>query len=279
MKRALIFCSIFLASSVSVNSAETAKEIITATWSKVDLQLALNNRLAEMPSPYLDNSHASGEGGTRSVAKAVVFSAVIPGTGQIYNGSILKSIFFLAVEVGTITGYIINQNRGGDLENLFEAFADQHWVELDYWQSVAFDSGLTQTDIAGLDMFTLRGILSGYERRKFSHFLPERKNQQYYENIGKYDQFNAGWDDGEAIRARDSENREQYTLMRKDTNDHFKRASNFAAAALFNHVLSALDAGWTAKRHNKEILKGSLEMQGRVYGAEVVPTLVLGLTW
>lgn len=272
MKRALIFCGMFLASSISVNSAETAKEIITATWSKVDLQLALNNQLSAKQS-YLSNNQV-GQGGTRSVAKAVLFSAAVPGAGQIYNGSILKSIAFLAIEAGALTGHFINQNRGNDLEGKFEVFADGHWSEDEYWSSVAIDAGL---DPNNYDLAALRE----YEREHFSHFLPERKSQQYYENIGKYDQFNAGWDDGENIRDRDSAfgHREDYTLMRKDANDHFKRASNFAAAALFNHVLSALDAGWTAKRHNKQILKGSIEMQGRVYGAEVIPTLVLGVAW
>lgn len=267
MKKLIVTCT-FLCLASSNFAAETAKEIIAATWARVDLQLAFNHQFAAN-QPRLSSNNQS-EIGTRSVAKAVLFSAAIPGAGQIYNGSILKSILFLALEAGALTGHFINQNRGNELEDEFEDFADLYWSEQEYWESLAQESGLNVNDL---------DALREYERQNFSHFLPQQKNQQYYENIGKYDQFNAGWDDSENIRARDSVHREQYTLMRKDANDHFKRATNFAAAALFNHVLSALEAGWSAKRHNKQIMKASLEMQGRLYGTEVVPTLVLGMTW
>jgi hypothetical protein len=282
MKTSLISLVALLTCFVSVaTSGESAKEVIAASWTKVDLQLALSNQLATHPVYPLAQTYET-KNNKRSVAKAVLFSAVVPGTGQLYNRSLLKSIFFLAVEVGALTGHFINQNRGDDLETQFEAFADQHWNELDYWVSVAKDSGLTELDINGMDETALRAILTDYERRSFSHFLPQQKNQQYYENIGKYHQFNAGWDDGELgprTLTTDSENRTEYTLIRKDANDNFKRASNFAAAALFNHVLSALEAGWSANRHNKQTVKADLEIQGRLYGTEVVPTLVLGMTW
>ncbi len=272
MTKSLTFVALFLIGSAPLNyAAETAKEVIAATWGKVDFQLAFNQRSAER---QIGPSNSPNKTGARSIAKAALFSAVIPGAGQIYNGSILKSIFFIAVEAGALTGHFINQNRGHELEDVFEAFADQHWSEQQYWRSLAIDAGM---DPDNLDLDALRA----YEREQFSHFLPQQKNQTYYENIGKYDQFNGGWDDSisKMARQRDSENRRQYTLKRKDANDHFKRATNFAAAALLNHVFSAFDAGWSAKRHNQKILRADIEMQGRLYGAEMIPTLVLGLSW
>ncbi|MFQ5754230.1 MAG: hypothetical protein ACE5HI_19765 [bacterium] len=207
---------------------------------------------------------------TKSVAKAALLSAVVPGGGEFYAGSFLKGIIFLDVEAAAWPLYFRFHNRGQDLEGEFQNFADQFWDEDDYWNWLS--------QISGIDRGNMDGLRE-YERENFSHFLPEDKNQQYYENIGKYDQFNIGWADTDNGAVRDSEKREQYTLMRKDANDNFKRATNMVTVMLFNHVASALDAAWTIKRRNKRIVSASLHMKNMRYRSEIIPALALRLKW
>jgi hypothetical protein len=210
----------------------------------------------------------------RSIGKAALFSAAIPGAGELYNKSFLKGLAFLGIEVGAWVVYGVYTKRGNEKEDEFERFADLHWKESEYWRSLADDSnGKCSEDNLS--------CLKEYERENFSHFLPETKNQTYYENIGKYDQFNAGWDDSKSgqARQRDSERREIYTRMRRDANDQFKTATLGATVVLFNHILSALDAAWTTYRFNQRQMKASMGMEMQRYDQELVPALSLTMKW
>ena len=82
------------------------------------------------------------------------------------------------------------------------------------------------------------------------------EKQQYYELLGKYDQFVAGWSDlkdpnGNFINSVSqidsvenfaSELRLDYEVRRDDSNKLLKRASNVAGVIMLNHIFSAIDA-------------------------------------
>jgi hypothetical protein len=210
----------------------------------------------------------------RSVSKAVLLSAVIPGTGELYNKSFLKGLAFLGIEVGGWVVYGVYTQRGNEKENEFERFADLHWDEDQYWHSL-FEDSKGQCSEGDLE------CLKEYERQNFSHHLPETKNQTYYENIGKYDQFNGGWDDSKSgqARQRDSENRQFYTRMRRNANDQFKTATIGATVVLINHVLSAIDAGLTTYRFNNRRTQASMGLEMQRYDQELVPALSMKMSW
>ncbi|MCI0693952.1 hypothetical protein L0337_18345 [candidate division KSB1 bacterium] len=207
----------------------------------------------------------------RSIGKALLLSAVIPGAGEFYNKSFLKGLAFLGIEAGAWAVYAVYTQRGNDREDAFEAYARTHWSEDKYWASLARLSGCDVNN---------RPCLRDYESTTFSHFLPDERNQTYYENIGKYDQFNAGWDDsisGEA-KERDSANRALYTRMRKKANDQFKIATYGTSIVLINHVISALHAAYTTYKFNREI-KASMGMEMQRYDQELVPALAMKMSW
>ena len=260
----------FAAAGGSDSAREQLMEMQTA---RADFQVALSTYFAARPGTFIfrggESQRLSGLPGTKSVAKSVLLSAALPGVGQLYTGSILKGLGFLIIEAAALTGHFYFKGRGNDLENEFELFANQHWFEDVYWDWMSDISGISRNDM---------DALRDYERANFSHFLPEKKNQQYYENIGKYNQFNIGWDDTNNGGARDSDRREHYTLMRRDANDNFNRATTMVTVVLFNHVLSALDAGWTTRRFNRKI-ETHLRMKGLIYNRNLVPALTLGVNW
>ena len=212
---------------------------------------------------------ASDKPAPHSTFKAVALSAVIPGAGQAYNRSWIKAAAFLALEVGGWIGNRHFNQQGDKLTGQFEAFADAHWDAGKYYNWLADSSGCSSSDLA---------CLQEYERNTFSHFLPNEKNQTYYENIGKYNQFNIGWDDAQGGGARDSANREMYDFMRADANDQFSAARLFASALLFNHVFSALDAAWTTNRYNKKIARSSLGFI-RSSDSRLHPAFTLRVEW
>ena len=216
----------------------------------------------------------------KSIPKAVLFSALVPGSGEAYAGSYLKGAAFLVIEAAALVGNIHYNNKGNDLEAAFRTYADGNWVENDYWNWMSQVSGIERSDLDGL---------RAYERQTFSHFLPEKKNQQYYENIGKYNQFVAGWVDVtyqtysldlyKSGKKPDSPLREDYTVQRKDANDNFQRATNLATVIIFNHIISMFDAGWTTKKFNQKHFQSQLRIQGLMYNDRIVPVLNLGVSW
>ncbi len=264
---------------------ETAGKQSTWQTARAEFRGKLIQAIAEQAQ-----SSNSGDGAGKSIGKAVLFSAVVPGTGQFYSGSTIKGVAFLLVEAVALTAHFKYNSDGHDIEDIFETLADAKWDEDSYWNWMSQISPFERNNLDSLRAF---------ERRTFSHFLPEKKNQQYYENVGKYNQFIMGWQDfrEEVVGSRtftlgdyqsnqydgkslltSSETRNGYTVLRKDANDDFKRATTFTTIVLLNHVASALDAGLTLRRRNREV-RAQLGMQGLRDGDKIVPALALGISW
>ena len=215
----------------------------------------------------------------QSAGKAALFSAVVPGSGQLYAGSYWKTLGFVAIEAASWYMYIHYNQRGKDIEDQFEIYADTHWSEDRYWDWIALQSGVSRDDITAL---------RAWEHEHFSHGLHEQKDQQYYEMIGKYDQFNYGWDDvdaaliGEDIpywRDHRSGNRLYYEGLRSDSNQAFKNATTGVTVAIVNHLISALDAAWTVSRHNKKLAEASLYFQPKQLDTRNYTALTLHIIW
>lgn len=133
--------------------------------------------------------------------------------------------------------------------------------------------------------------LDSTTRATYSHSLPWDAsnnspifNHEYYENIGKYNEFQVGWDDiGPGFppppvpggKDTTSVNREKYLNLRRKSNDYYQNASTMVILALGNHILSAFDAALTAKGFNKGQKRFSLELKSKKLDRAQVPFL----TW
>jgi hypothetical protein len=190
---------------------------------------------------------------------AAAMSAVVPGAGEFYAGSWIKGAVFLAIEVAAWVGYKHYTDGGNRLRTQFRAYADQYW-DYQRWE----EKYIPNTDPG-------------------SHGLPMDngqivKTQQYYEMIGKYDQFMMGWEDwvrgGPDLTVR----RNAYESMRHDHNDQLINASRCTMAALTNHLLSAMDAAWTVHRRNRSV-RAALGTDVLMARSEAVPVMCLRVAW
>ncbi len=205
----------------------------------------------------------------KSAQKAMLFSAVLPGAGQWYGGSKIAAAVYATMEIAAISAFITYQNKGDGLVSDYEDFADTHWDVFRWLQGYYAENATEETHNVYI-------LLNG-RRYAFKEFtdtfnsLPDPENNSYdivkeyhfYENIGKYKQFKQGWDDYEQYKNdpdyantinRSSPNQENYSQMRYDANIYLKRSGYFATAVLFNHVVSALDAGFRIHRKGKQDL-------------------------
>jgi hypothetical protein len=242
--------------------------------------------LAQQDTPELPLGSGIYEYSPKSPARAFVYSLILPGFGQWYTGSKIKAAVFLGVEVATWAGWLYYRGQGGDLTDAYEAFADQYWFDSLYWYGL--DSSRDETISPWTDETTLD---AGY-----SHRLPflvdgvdtlADRNGEYYENIGKYDQFIWGWIDRERKATPPagadtltypellfrSDRRQEYVLMREDANREYDRARVAAIVLIANHVISAFDAALGARRHNRAAERAQrFDVDVKMVSLEETPT-------
>ena len=193
------------------------------------VETALKARL-EAPVSSKESSSA------RSSALAFGLSLLVPGAGQAYEGRWKSALVFFGVEAASWTGWYIWREEGKDKEREYKNFADEHW-SLDRFQ-------------AWRDNYRTR-----YDTTWWTHVLPKEKDQDYYEMIGKYDQFAAGWEDfpeewlsdpvpGDSLevfcKTWKNSLRERYEDMRDESNRYLKRAGYMMGLVLVNRVISAI---------------------------------------
>lgn len=207
-----------------------------------------------MPMFAIGGSSAEA-GGTKSVKKAFLYSLVLPGAGQIYTGSKLKGALFLAVEAASWIGYFSFHSKGDTKTDEFNLFADTYWSQTRYEDFLDTNWSVRDDD----SVFNVDGDpSSGYY---FTHHLPDTKTQQYYEMIGKYNEFVFGWADVAPLTSPDldatehttSAMRLHYMDMRHDANVAYDRATASLMVMMVNHLASAFEAALSAKRHNNRL--------------------------
>jgi hypothetical protein len=226
----------------------------------------------------------------KSTVLAGVMSAVVPGSGELYVGDYLKAGIFFAVEAALITIAVINDNEGDDLTTKFEAFADEHWSVVKYAEILLQQPGLPPgCEIEPEELINYEDPnLAPWERiidwnqlneceQSFSHHLPRHGEQQYYEQIGKYTQYSSGWD--EFNPATDGfrdvpQIMKDYSIMRGDANDAYNIAAKAVIGIYINHLLSVVDAIWSASNYNSDLAvkmnMENIQLAGKI---ELVPTL------
>jgi Family of unknown function (DUF5683) len=224
---------------------------------------------------------------------AGLMSFAVPGAGQIYTENYLKAGIFVAVEVGAIVLAAIYNNKGDDQTEFFENYANDNWSASRYalWTTNNLSSLNINLDANEYDIFDLEGNVNWNELNRlesaiggyYSHKLAPFDDQQYYEMIGKYSQFNVGWIDfGDEntpyVWATDPlvDQFKYYSKERGKANDYYTVAKWAVIAIVSNHFVSALDAAWSANKYNKKLnLNISVEEETIGFYKEYYPQINL----
>lgn len=218
----------------------------------------------------------------RYPGKAMMMSLVVPGAGQLYVGGRGKALVFLGVEIAAILVWKRYFDLGEQEIEDFKFFANEHWYFRDWvFRASLFQGGEWDSIRVGTDgshhlnyYVNLEGGGKEFGNTMDDEFIqylnnPSTKDSvyiikshEYYENIGKYDQFFSGWDDADPLSPdiektgsgfiAHSLNRDTYLSMRGSAN-RLKSAASYAISALmFNHVISAIDAIFATSKWNRE---------------------------
>ena len=237
--------------------------------------LALGEEEASGPVVAAEDSMTATVG--KSPKKAFVLSALLPGAGEYYIGAKKRAMLFFGLEALAWGLYVHWNSKGDDLEDKFRRIADEHWDPLDYidWRNSGNSrfSSITHS----LPCSSAVALWTGENKGSFGD-CGSSEVQQYYELLGKYDQFVAGWDDVadslggdpvpnpvqiDSVKNFYSAQRVDYENRRGESNKFLKRASNVAGLILVNHVFSAIDAARVARARSQGVDEAVLERRTR----------------
>ena len=220
-----------------------------------------------------------------------LFSGIIPGTGELYAKSYIKAAIFFAVEAGLWTAYSIYQSEGNQQTEDYQNFADNHWDVYKYaqWLKDQNFSGSEGINLSA-DKYTLRKQVNVVEAQNFSHQLPPYGEQQYYELIGKYQNFVTGWEDADLTQVNRNNYGSyktdmfvNYSYDRQEANSYYDKGTTSLTLIIFNHILSSADAAWSVTMFNKDLkVKTGVAMKNRYsyYGEKhMVPHANLSITF
>jgi hypothetical protein len=245
--------------------------------------------------------------GKKSPLLAGAMSMVVPGAGEFYTKSYWRAGGFVLAEAALWVFYASYYSKGNNQTDLFQTYADDHWSVVRYAQWIQANVTQLNPDVTSFTGYLIPGTESRppWERvdwgkvnavenaiaqrsgNGFTHQLPHRPEQQYFELIGKYPQFAAGWDDAGVMTPERIVNSDvsarflEYSKMRGKANDFYNIATTGSVLIVVNHLLSALDAAWSAAEFNHQ-LKIEAHLQPTVRSSdfvEFVPTARVTITF
>jgi hypothetical protein len=220
-------------------------------------------------------------------ARPMLYSLIFPGVGQWYNKSPAWKIgLFAGIEAASIFSSLQWRKKAEDIRLKYEIFADHNW-DLETWVSNTLNTPLgnyADVHINGTHKLIL--VLSGSLAEQYGNYVSSDslennahwvytgevnvlRDRDFYENIGKYDQFVGGWTDcygpennqlwfevekdvGDSTEIIISTlNKEDYVGQRARSNVYLNMAKYAVSAVMFNHVISALEAVWSTQIRNR----------------------------
>jgi len=231
----------------------------------------------EIETPVEENDTTTVE---KYPAKGLLYSLVLPGAGQWYAGAKWKSLAFVGAEIASILVWSNLSQKGDDVKIDFEDLADDHWI-LDMWLQnmdlIDSEYGISAIGTHDLNILLADGTIIGSNEDENEDGTPDWdelgdeevvdviRDRDFYENIGKYNQFVGGWDDvgvkwwpeeksvGDSIEILImTDNRYKYLGLREEHNRYLQYAGYAVSAIMFNHVISAIDAVWETRKRTRQ---------------------------
>ena len=236
-------------------------------------KMELTNRILSQESSHKSNIEKKFNNSVQTDVKekspflGALFSGIIPGTGEFYAKRYLKGAIFLAVETGLWIAYASFETEGDNQTESYQQFANQNWSMNKYaqWlvdQSFSGSTAIQDPQTSNLEL--LRREINVVEAQNFSHQLPPIGSQQYYELIGKYQNFVVGWADANPnlnntpgssnyYGTYKTQMFEDYAYSRQDANSYYDKATTSLTLVILNHLLSAADGAWSVSMFNKDL--------------------------
>ena len=217
--------------------------------------------------------------GRKSVTRAMLLSAVLPGLGQIYAGGrrgYAVGGTMAAVDVLSAWLYYDNNRQGDDRKSEYQAFARDHY-DRERFEDYVRDTVVPASGYSDFEPCTDPGSYDSSACLTSIHNifpLSDEDDAAYYEQIGDENRYVFGWDDWYTDRPPNhadawidwnpyeafpegipttSANRETYRDMKSEADDFFGKADQYAWVMVIGRVVSMIDAAILVKLRNRDL--------------------------
>jgi hypothetical protein len=190
-----------------------------------------------------DVDPGGGQASTRRALLPALMSAVVPGAGQIRNGSLLRGLGYFAIEV---TSWVARESFADDIgekRGQLASFAARYW-DYDRYRRVTQNS-----DSCDAHQCPYRD-----PRNEAPYWTPHRDStiaaeqviggERYREYLTR-DMYACGWDTPVS--------RDLYRSLWDDQDDLLSAKSFAGRVIFFNHLISAVDAFLEARRFRVKV--------------------------
>ncbi|MCP4583995.1 MAG: hypothetical protein GY839_20480 [candidate division Zixibacteria bacterium] len=171
----------------------------------------------------------------KSSGRAALYSLILPGSGQYYIEKGFKSKLFFSIESGLWLSYLGFRKYGGFKENSAKGWAvmkagacadntdENYWVKMTYYDNRDRNIGSEQ----------------GYNQMAAVY---DRENAVLFPETPEYFW---DWDN--------PEDRQKYRNLRNQSKTAFERADITVGVIIANHLVSAIEAFFSAGKHNRHL--------------------------
>jgi len=167
--------------------------------------------------------------GYKSPSRAILYSLLLPGLGEIYVGdSRTKATIFLAAEAGIWSSFVAFRLQGG-------------WKKDDYKEFAVVNAGI---DPEGKNDFFWDIIGFHASRQDYN------KLSRVYTRTNPYYPDTPEWD----WQWSSSEDQREYRDIKNDSKSSYRRANFALGAAAVNRLISMFYAWRSAKGHNRDLI-------------------------
>ncbi len=248
------------------------------------------------------------KGRYRSPKKALFMSLVVPGLGQAYVGHYYRAAAYVLADVAMIAGWrhyvVVKHDRQ---VRRYRQFADENWSQSKYEDSVSQVLSIRDKearilltphrefycnyvvnrtpgqgerlfeacrDLPSTNDYSLYREVYGDANRDAEARGEFRSNfpdvHQFYESIGKHQEFISGWADANDVIFGDSsiigtsDHRSRYIGMRAQATEYSRMQVYFMGGIVLNHIISALDAALAARFHNRALYQTEVSWYDRI---------------
>ena len=199
----------------------------------------------------------------------VLFSLVLPGAGEAYMGY-TRGYFMMAADIFAWTQVAKYHSDGEDLTVEYLAFADEHYSDDLLFKGYETTVAEYDPERSGEGTVYFTTITSEHSFNSVADLIhlplyvsKEDDFREYYENLGKWDQFIFGWDDytrasidypeigyvatGDRADLQHpwvSPNRDAYRVMRDEANDAYLKRDRWLYVNIGLRVFSVLQTAY-----------------------------------
>lgn len=177
----------------------------------------------------------------KSVPQAMLMSALLPGSGEIYAGDTTRGVFFLTTDVILLYSIFNFDQRAGMLESNFKRYAyanadiplnrqDDYYDVIHRWQSS--NEYNAYYEMVARNYF----LLLNYEPELYNEYI----STHHYEG-------DLAWD------WQNERNWKKYKEIRRDRNTMIVNRKLAIGAAIANRVISIMDARYVIRSGNKKL--------------------------